>query len=249
LFWKKKPGKSPSLPGDLKVTPFQKRLRYQFLNPDLLLLALSHRSWVFQKGQDRIHSNERLEFLGDSVLGLLINEGLFLSNPGLPEGDLTKRKSLLVSGDILMDIGANLGIDEVILISSNERGNSREIQGSIIADAVEAVIGAVYLDGGLEAARPLVQRLILDKQEHYLESDQHRNHKSILQEIVQSRFNAPPRYRIDSTSGPEHSKVFHVQVIVAGEVLANGEGRSKKDAEKEAARLALELLEKRKSTE
>jgi len=224
---------------------FQQRLGYRFRDGNLLMLALSHRSWIFDHGMERFQSNERLEFLGDSVLGLLINETLFHDNPRFGEGELTQRKSLLASKSILGRVGLDLRVGEVMLLSGNERETGGAWRESILADAVEALLGAVYLDGGLDAVRPLVRRLILDRRFEFLDSDEHRNYKSLLQERVQADYPSPPRYRVVDTVGPDHSKDFFVQVTVGGKALATGQGRSKKDAEKEAARMALELLDEK----
>ena len=230
------------MPG-IDLDGFQERLGYKFKEIELLILALSHRSWIHDRGLERYKSNERLEFLGDSVLGLLINETLFHENPGMAEGDLTMRKSLLASRKVLADVGAELGLSEVILLSPNERESGGATRDSILADGVEAVLGAAFLDGELRAVRPIITKYILDRRGEYLDSDEHQNFKSLLQERIQAESQSPPRYRVESTEGPDHSKEFRVQVLIAGEVLATGLGMSKKDAEKEAARLALEVLD------
>jgi len=232
----------PELPG-IDLEGFQDRIGYHFQEIDLLVLALSHRSWIHEQGLERYQSNERLEFLGDSVLGLLINETLFHDNPNMAEGDLTQRKSLLASRKVLVQAGADLGLNEAILLSPNERESGGAMRESILADGVEAVLGAAYLDGGLEAARPIVARCILDKRQEFLSNAENRNYKSLLQEKVQAESQGPPRYRVHNAAGPDHDKVFTVQVLVGGKVIATGRGHSKKDAEKEAARLALEVLE------
>jgi len=232
----------PDVPG-IDLDEFQDRLGYRFQEPQLLVLALSHRSWIHEQGLDRFQSNERLEFLGDSVLGLLINETLFHDNPDMAEGDLTQRKSLLASRKVLALVGHELELNRAILLSPNERESGGAMRDSILADGVEAILGAAYLDGGLEAVRPIVTRTILDRRKEFLGSESHRNFKSMLQERIQARDQNPPRYRVDSTEGPDHSKEFFVQVLVGGEVIAVGRGRSKKDAEKEAARLALVRLD------
>lgn len=231
----------PELLG-VDLDSFQKRLGYRFKEIPLLVLALSHRSWIHDQGLERYKSNERLEFLGDSVLGLLINETLFHDNPDMAEGDLTQRKSLLASSKVLSQVGFALGLSEVILLSQNERESGGATRDSILADGVEAVLGAAFLDGGLDAVRPIVTRYILDQRGKLLTSEEHKNFKSLLQERIQADSQNPPRYRVDSTVGPDHSKIFHVQALIGGEVIATGQGRSKKEAEKEAARLALEIL-------
>lgn len=191
---------------------------------------------------EREASNERLEFLGDAVLGLALNVALVAEFPDENEGTLTKLKSLLASRVVLASVAADLQLGAVLRLSANEEETGGRTRDSILADAFEAVLGAVYLDGGLLPARKLVAGRVLARKEEFLADDSHRNFKSILQERVQSVYKLPPRYRVEATRGPDHSKDFEVEVLVQGLVVGHGRGRSKKDAEQDAARAALARL-------
>ncbi|MCP4549013.1 MAG: ribonuclease III [bacterium] len=225
-----------------ELLKFQERLKYKFKRPELLVHALTHRSFAYQEGHNRTHSNERLEFLGDAVLGLLINEALISQFEDANEGRLTKVKSLLVSRVVLAQVGKSLGLGDVIRISDNEAESGGRDRDSIISDAVEAILGAIYLDSGLDAARQLIHGSLLSRQEEFLSDASTRNYKSLLQEMVQAKFKMPPRYRIGATFGPDHSKDFMVEVLIRGDVVGSGRGRSKKDAEQDAARVALDMF-------
>ncbi len=240
------PGKQfPELSGEESraLSEFQQRLNYRFKDPELLFLALTHRSFAFQEGMERVASNERLEFLGDAVLGLSINEALIREFPEEQEGSLTKLKSLLASRVVLAAVAQELQFGPVLRLSVNEEESGGRERDSILSDAFEGVLGAVYLDGGLEPASKLVATVLLARKEEFLADESHRNHKSILQELVQSMYKVPPRYRIGATHGPDHSKDFEVEVLVQGRILGSGSGRSKKDAEQDAARDALESFD------
>jgi ribonuclease-3 len=191
---------------------------------------------------DRLQSNERLEFLGDAVLGLVVNEFLYEEFEGKEEGDLTKIKSLLVCGATLARVGDRLGLGEHLFLSRSEAGTGGRKRESILADATEAVIGAIYLDGGLEKAREFISRTILINVEATLEEGSHRNYKSLLQETLQARYKVPPRYRVTYTTGPDHARRFTVKVTLKGTVLGVGSGTSKKQAEQRAAESALGRL-------
>lgn len=240
------PGKQfPELgPEEAKaLDAFQQDLGYHFKDPELLFLALTHRSYAFQEGMERFASNERLEFLGDAVLALSINETLIHEFPEHDEGKLTKLKSLLASRPVLSAIATDMQLGAVLRLSANERESGGQERNSILADAFEALLGAVYLDGGLSPALKLVKEQLLARKEEFQADDSHRNFKSILQERVQSIFKTPPRYRVEATHGPDHSKDFEVEVLVQGQVLGRGQGRSKKDAEQDAAREAITRFE------
>jgi ribonuclease-3 len=221
----------------------EKHLGHRFRNPDLLRHALTHRSHAFTSEADRFDSNERLEFLGDAVLGFLVNEHLFHDFPRTSEGELTKMKSLLVCRRVLVQSAQRLDLPRYLLVSENASQAGVETRESVLADGVEAVIAAVYLDGGMEAARRMVNRVILEDKEEILEDEDHINYKSLLQEWIQARYKTPPRYKVSSTSGPDHAKSFSVEVTYRGRTLGRGRGTSKRAAEQEAARKALERLE------
>ncbi len=219
------------------------KLGYDFRDKSLLGNALLHRSHIHVTGQDREQSNERLEFLGDAVLGLVANEELYHSYPDRSEGDLTKMKSLLVCGAHLSEVAIEFDLGANIRMSRSEAATGGRQRSSILADTTEALIGAVFLDGGLSPAREVIKRLVLKSSETVLERRSLRNYKSRLQELIQSRYKSPPRYKVIKVAGPDHNRVFQVSVSFNGEVLGLGEGRNKKTAEQQAARLALEKLE------
>lgn len=219
------------------------KLGYTFTDRTLLTNALLHRSHIHVTGQDREQSNERLEFLGDAVLGVVANEFLYHRFPDRSEGDLTKMKSLLVCGARLSEVATAVDLGIHIRMSRSEAATGGRQRSSILADTTEALIGAVYLDGGLEPARGVINRLVLAGSEQILARRSLRNYKSRLQELIQARFKSPPRYRIMEVDGPDHDRLFKVAVMYNGEVLGTGEGRSKKVAEQEAAHEALKAIE------
>ena len=236
----------PAPARDFDLRGFEAIIHYHFRDPDLARQALTHRSYLHSlpdkdKGGE---SNERMEFLGDSVVGLVVNEFLYRKFTSLREGELTKMKSLLVSRVILSRTAKDMGLGDYILLSEAETGSGGRDRASILADTLEGVIGAVYLDGGLEPARRLTEKLLL-RQVHEILSDANlANYKSMLQEYVQGEFKTHPQYRISSELGPDHEKVFTVEVVVNQKVLGRGHGNNKKEAEQEAARDALLHFEK-----
>lgn len=216
----------------------QQIIGYHFHGTDLLQLALTHRS--FAHAVDQYHlSNERLEFLGDSVLGLVIADRLYQDNPDLREGELTKRKALLVSEATLAEIGISTGINQHLLLAPEEDRTGGRERSSIVSDAVESVIGAVFLDGGFEAARDVVIRLVYTWEPVIITDTSRQNFKGELLELVQSRGQGMPQYDVVSESGPDHEKVFNVDVTLNGKKIGSGSGHSKKEAEQRAAAAAL----------
>jgi ribonuclease III len=213
-----------------------------FRDPSLLKLALTHRSYLHVTGQR--DSNERLEFLGDSVLGLVTSEFLYRTHPSEHEGQLTKTKSLLVSKAILSRRALAMGLGRFVLMSHSEVESGGRQRLSILADAFESVVGAIYLDQGFEAGRAFIERWLLRDTRSIVADKRHTNYKSHLQEYVQSTYRTHPVYRIRSEMGPDHSKQFMVEVIVGKRTLGDGKGRNKKEAEQAAARNALERVER-----
>ncbi len=222
------------------LAEFGKHFGITFHDPALLKLALTHRSYLSMTGQGPSDSNERLEFLGDSVLGLVTSEFLFLQRPDEHEGQLTKIKSLLVSKAILSRRALAMGLGRFVLMSHSEVESGGRQRLSILADAFEAVLGAIYLDQGFDAARSFIDRWLLRDSRAIASDERHINYKSHLQEYVQSTFHTHPVYRIRSEYGPDHSKHFNVDVMVGKRVLGSGKGRNKKEAEQAAARSALD---------
>jgi ribonuclease-3 len=217
-------------------------LGVSFRDATLRTTALTHRSYAFEQGLAT--NNERLEFLGDSVLGLVVTDLAYRIYPALPEGQLAKLRAAIVNMQALADVARALGIGELILLGKGEEQSGGHDKASILADALEAVFGAVYLDAGPEVARELIERLFRPRMEAYVRGEGDRDFKTILQELASQRLKALPSYDIDE-DGPDHQKVFTAAVSVAGERLGAGSGRTKKEAEQQAAREAYETLHAR----
>lgn len=215
-----------------------------FEDRGLLKLALTHRSYLSVTGQGPRESNERLEFLGDSVLGLVTSEFLYRRHPDEHEGQLTKTKSLLVSKAILSRRALRMGLGRYVLMSHSEVESGGRQRLSILADAFESVLGAIYLDQGFETARKFIHQWLLAESDAIASDKRHTNYKSHLQEYVQSTYRTHPVYRIRSEYGPDHQKHFMVEVMVGRRTLGEGRGHNKKEAEQAAARDALERVEK-----
>ena len=235
----------PTIPADLEATTLRElegRIGYRFRDSTLLVNALKHRSYVYALQGHGIESNERLEYLGDAVLDLLVADFLFRRFQDRREGDLTQMKSLLVSRTILSRKARRIELGSFVLLSPEERSAGGGQQPSILCDAFEALIGAIYLDGGLKASRGFVERNVLDDFEELIRRDDYVNFKSKLLEHTQSTGDGHPRYLVHAEEGPDHCKIFSVEVCVTGECLGCGRGRSKKEAQQMAARDALRHL-------
>src|SRR5262245_23679139 len=221
----------------------ERKLGHHFVERALIETALTHRSHAYRAGQERLQSNERLEFLGDSVLGLIVNEYLYGEYPDRSEGELTKMKSLVVSRAVLSRAAESIDLGRHLILAPGEVDAGGRSRASILSDAFEAVLGAVYLDGGLPPVQAFLERQLLASLEATLADHQLANYKSLLQERIQAQLKTPPRYKVTSTSGPDHAKKFVVEVVVRGKVLGRGEGNSKKIAEQRAAREALQHVD------
>ncbi|MCK4235793.1 MAG: ribonuclease III [Candidatus Krumholzibacteria bacterium] len=223
----------------------ERKLGYRFTSREYTIEALTHRSILgeLKTGEERI-TYERLEFLGDSVLALVTSGYLFRNFPDEDEGQLTKKKSLLVSKSVLAKKAEEMGIKEHVILSDNAlRGGVAE-QESVMTAVLEALIGAIYLDGGIDQARSFIEERILRDIDEIIEHRDNINYKSLLQECTQSRFRSYPNYKVQSTTGPEHDKIFLVEVRVGGSFVGRGRGKSKKDAEQMAAKEALNNMRK-----
>ena len=217
-------------------------LGYHFNNPQLAYLALTHRSLVRVR-DGNLPSNERLEFLGDSVLGLVIADQLYRDHPNHAEGDLTKQKAMLVNEIALARVGIEVGFNTYILLSDDEEKSGGRERPSIVSDALEAIIGAIYLDGGLEAARRMILTCLYSRRDDIVNDVAQQNYKGDLLERVQAASGHLPCYEVVRESGPDHDKTFCVVVKVGRQTLGEGTGSSKKDAEQKAARMALSTLD------
>jgi ribonuclease-3 len=202
------------------------------VEPGLLERSLTHRSYAYENGG--LPTNERLEFLGDSVLGLVVTDTLYRTHPDLPEGQLAKLRAAVVNAKALAVIGRDLGLGEHLLLGKGEESTGGRDKASIVADTVEAVIGAVYLDRGLDVATDLVHRLFDPLIETSAGMGAGLDWKTSLQELSAAHGYGVPEYVVDE-SGPDHSKSFVARVRVGGELYGDGRGRSKKEAEQEAA--------------
>ncbi|HTQ63120.1 MAG TPA: ribonuclease III [Candidatus Solibacter sp.] len=237
--------------GDAK--PLEERLGHRFERPELLELALTHSSAVpelraeLAEGSTEgaaIRDNERLEFLGDAVLELLAREYLLESFPGWREGQLSKSRARLVNARALENAARRVNLGDHLRLGRGEEKTGGRDKPALLADAFEAVVAAVYLDAGLSAARDVLRRLLFEQAleergERIGDSDR----KSALQEFLQGRGQPPAEYRLSGESGPDHQKLFQVDVWIKGERMASGEGSTKKEAEQRAARTAMEMLE------
>ncbi len=219
------------------------RLQYRFADRDYLIEALTHRSYARGVRNDEVDSYERMEFLGDSVLGLVVTSHLYRRYHGQREGNLTKIKATLVNERSLSQVARQLGLGEFVLLSPEEEQGGGRHRKSILADACEALFGAVYLDGGMKEATQLVNRLILSQVDRFLSDRGQINYKGELLEHYQSLGKGMPRYEMTSEEGSDHDKMFSVQVRLEGRVIGRGQGKSKKEAEQHAARAALDHLE------
>jgi ribonuclease-3 len=215
------------------------RLGWDVSDPNLLIQSLSHRSWCAENPGSS--SNERLEFLGDSVLGLVVTDFLFRTYPDIPEGELTKVRAAVVNSASLAEVAAELQVGEFLMLGKGEGQSGGREKPSILADATEALIGAVYIDRGWSAAEGLVMRLFGTRIEAAAAGPGGQDYKTRLQELCARSFDQLPRYYL-SDEGPDHAKEFQAIVHVQGRPHGHGRGRSKKQAEQAAAKQAWELL-------
>ena len=223
-----------------RIEKLEKALGVAFSDRALLEQAVIHTSFCNENPALGSGHNERLEFLGDAVLDFLVAEQLYLDNRGLPEGDMTKRRASLVRRETLARVAASVKLSDYLLLGKGEESTGGREKIPNIAGALEAVIAAVYLDRGHEEARKLVRRLLADEWSRVLSrGNAGIDYKSRLQEVCQARFQSVPAYRITGESGPDHDKRFSIEVLVQDRIAGSGVGKSKKQAETEAARVAL----------
>ncbi len=235
---------------DQKLAKFEKKIRLEFRDKGLLAQALTHSSYAYEHQQKKVKNNEVLEFLGDSVVGLVLADFFISRYPNLTEGDLSKFKSAAASSDSLARFGQKIKLDRYILLGKGEEKSGGRKKKTILAGAFEALIGALYLDRGYEAAKNLILPLLkrsyskIDSQKFVID-----NYKSALQEYLQKENLAPPTYKTLTSLGPDHKKIFIVEVNIGRYPLAKAKGHSKKSAEQQAARKTLlSLLGKKMKT-
>ena len=220
----------------------ESKIGYRFQNRDLLLTALTHSSYSNEKHGDSLPCYERLEFLGDSILGVVTAEFLYRHSPPLPEGSMTRLRAELVCEQALHRVALELGIAPYMRLGRGEEHTGGRQRPSVLADMVEAIIAALYLDSGLDEARRFVMEKVL-KDAEISETHRSKDYKTELQELVQRRPNQVIRYELVGESGPDHNKTFSFRVSINGAAAGEGSGRSKKEAEQMAAFHALEALQ------
>lgn len=213
---------------------------YRFKNITLLQNALTHSSYANEHWHDSLRSNERLEFLGDSILGMVVAEHLYKHFPNRPEGELTRMRADMVCETSLARIAEQVDLGKHLLLGNGEEQGGGRNRPSILADAVESVIAASFLDGGMAAAEGFIHRFVLS--DVPVSRLKNQDHKTMLQELVQQKKNQQLSYQLVGESGPDHDKVFEVEVSLNGTVVGKGSGSSKKRAEQDAARAAIETL-------
>ncbi len=221
----------------------EKKLNYTFRDRGLLSEALSHSSYANEHRSAHLRSNERLEFLGDSVLGFVTAEFLFAQHPDLPEGDLTRIRAALVCEQSLYEVARKLDLGSYLKLGRGEEAGGGRQRTSILADATEAVFAAVYLDGGIGAASALIHRVLLDAEKEEAVEERRRDYKTALQELVQRQADQVLSYRMIGEEGPDHDKTFRAQVLLNDQPVGTGSGHSKKEAEQSAAKDALSRME------
>lgn len=233
------------MPQAIDLEKLQEQLGYRFRNQDLLFRALVHRSYSYENPEVSV-DNETLEFLGDSVLGLAISHLLLELFPDYDEGDLSRLRSSIVNERELAQIATGIHLGDYLLLGRGEELSGGRQKASLLANALEAMLAAVYLDGGLDSAVQLVQKMfhayLENREEEYLLSALDKDFKTQLQEITQARLKLTPNYFLESEEGPDHNKTFYMRVAIGEQVLAHGAGKSKKEAQQEAARKAIELI-------
>jgi ribonuclease-3 len=223
----------------VRGTSLERALRVRFRDQDLRTQSLTHRSYAFE--QDSDVTNERLEFLGDAVLGLVVTDIAYRRFPELPEGDLAKLRAATVNMMTLADVARDLRLGDELLLGRGEELSGGRDKTSILADAMEAVLGAVYLDRGLRDATAVIERLFWPRMAAYARGEGERDYKTGLQELAAQEIGTVPQYRVRE-DGPDHAKEFTATVFIAGRRYGAGEGRSKKEAEQRAAREAFSRL-------
>lgn len=221
------------------LSQLEEKISVVFSNKDLLLQALTHRSYLNENPAFRVGHNERLEFLGDAVLELAVTEELYAKFPDKPEGELTSFRAALVNAKMLAEVAGDIELNEFILLSRGEAKDVGRARQYIVANAMEALIGAVYLDQGYDAAKDFITRLVMPHLDDVLAKKLYKDPKSLFQEEAQERVGVTPTYEVLREWGPDHDKHFVVGIYLGDELVAEGEGASKQTAQEEAARLGL----------
>ena len=226
-----------------ELTRLQKKIGHQFNDESLIKQALVHRSYLNEHPDFKLGHNERLEFLGDAVLEIVVTEYLYLNFQETPEGDLTNWRASLVNAKMLYEVATELGVEEHLYLSKGEaRDKNKKSRQFILADSIEAIIGAIYLDQGIEAAKQFILKNVVSKLENILENQTYLDPKSHFQEKAQEEKGVTPHYQIIDEVGPDHAKIFTVGLYLGEEQIATGKGSSKQEAQVEAAAAGLKKM-------
>lgn len=231
------------------ISAIERALGYTFTDPSYLIEALTHRSFAHENAQPGNRDNERLEFLGDAVLGLAISDALHAEPAVLSDAEMSRMKSHLVNRSVLYEAASRLSIGPYIQLGKGEEQTGGRVKKTVLANAFEALLGAVYRDGGYEVARLLILRLLRDRISRTVAMEEGYDAKSVFQELCQELFGQVPEYRIIGQHGSEHQKTFTVDVFVRGTLCGTGIGKSKKEAETAAARNAIPVISQRVPSE
>jgi len=225
----------------IDFSKLEKKLKLKFKNKDLLIQAFIHRSYLNENPQSKLHHNERLEFLGDAVLELVVTEELFEKYPKKSEGELTNWRAALVNAKMLSKLGQNLGFNSFLLLSRGEIKELGKARQYILANTLEAFIGSLYLDSGYDACKGFIKKHFIKELPHIIKERLFEDAKSLFQERSQEAVGITPTYRVLREWGPDHAKRFVIGVFLQKELVAEGEGSSKQEAEEAAAKKALEI--------
>lgn len=222
-----------------KLAELESRIGISFLNKDNLLQALTHRSYLNENTEWHLDHNERLEFLGDAVLELVVTENLYENYPDKPEGDMTNWRAALVNAVMLADISKKFDLNEYVLLSRGEAKDVGRARQFILANAIEALIGAIYIDQGYESSKKFILKFVMVELDEILKNKAYKDYKSKFQEESQDKVGITPTYEVIKEWGPDHAKTFKVGLFLEKELISEGEGLSKQEAQQEAAKSGL----------
>ena len=225
----------------INFSDFEKKTKINFKDKNLLKQAFIHRSYINENPNTGTTHNERLEFLGDAVLELAVTDYLYKEYPNYTEGELTALRSALVNAVIIAEIASKIGMNDFLLLSKGEAKDTGKARQYILANTYEAFVGAVYMDGGYEVAEKFINETIIPHTEEIVSKKLWRDAKSLVQEKAQEFYNVTPAYKVVAESGPDHDKHFTVGILFGGDLIAEGKGKSKQEAEQKAAQEALKV--------
>ncbi len=225
----------------INFADFEKKTKIVFKDKDLLKQAFIHRSYINENPSASLSHNERLEFLGDAVLELVVTDYLYTKYPSYTEGELTSVRSALVNAIIISEIASSVGMNDFLLLSKGENKDTGKARQYILANTYEAYVGAVYLDQGYDIVKEFITKSLLHKTDEIVNKKLWRDAKSLVQEKAQEFLNLTPAYKVLSESGPDHDKHFTVGILFGGELVGEGKGKSKQEAEQKAAESALKI--------